>query len=95
MIEAYDGNEGIELAKKHTPDLILMDIALPGIDGIEAFKAIRKVPTLQHVPIIALTASAMVNDREAILSHGFDVYIPKPIDEKVFYKSINEVLYGK
>ncbi len=95
MIEAYDGKEGIEKAKEHSPDLILMDIALPGIDGIEAFKAIRKHPTLQHVPVIALTASAMVNDREAILSHGFDVYIPKPIDEKVFYKSINEVLYGK
>ncbi len=95
MYEAFNGNEGIVKAKEHIPDLILMDIALPGIDGIDAFKSIRKEPTLQHIPVIALTASAMVNDREAILAHGFDVYIPKPIDEKVFFKSINEVLYGK
>lgn len=94
VIEAVDGYEGIELAKKHNPHLILMDIALPGIDGIEAFKAIRNNANLQHIPVIALTASAMIHDRETILAHGFDVYITKPIDAKLFFKTINEVLYG-
>lgn len=95
VIEAVDGRIGIEMAKKHVPDLILMDIALPEIDGIEAFKAIRILSELQHIPIIALTASAMIQDREKILAHGFNAYIAKPIIEKEFSKSINEVLYGK
>ncbi len=94
VIEAVDGNEGIEMAGKHIPHLILMDIALPGMNGIEAFKTIRKDPRLQHVPIIALTASAMVSDRETILAHGFDDYIAKPIDEKLFFRSIRGALYG-
>lgn len=94
VIEAGDGYAGIEMAKKHNPNLILMDIALPGMDGIEAFKQIRKNPLLEHIPVFAITASAMLHDREAILAHGFDVYIAKPIDEKLFYKKIKEVLYG-
>jgi signal transduction histidine kinase/DNA-binding response OmpR family regulator/HAMP domain-containing protein len=94
-IEAIDGREGIAMAKKHKPHLILMDIALPGMDGIEAFKAIRKDARMQHIPIIALTASAMTTDRETILAHGFDGYLVKPIEEKVFFKTIDEVLFGK
>lgn len=95
VIEAIDGSEGIAMAKKYKPHLILMDIALPGMDGIEAFKAIRKNARIQHIPIIALTASAMTSDRETILAHGFDGYLVKPIEEKVFFKTINEVLFGK
>ncbi|MDR3652984.1 MAG: response regulator [Paludibacter sp.] len=95
IIEAEDGAQGVVMAKKHTPNLILMDIALPGVDGIEAFKSIRNNGQLSHIPIIALTASAMTTDRETILSHGFDAYLAKPIDEKVFFNTINEVLYGK
>jgi signal transduction histidine kinase/DNA-binding response OmpR family regulator/HAMP domain-containing protein len=95
VIEAFDGSDGITMAKKHKPHLILMDIALPGLDGIEAFKAIRKDGRMQHIPIIALTASAMTSDRETILAHGFDGYLVKPIEEKVFFKTINEVLFGK
>jgi len=72
-----------------------MDIALPGVDGIEAFKTIRNDGKLSHIPIIALTASAMTSDRETILAYGFDAYLSKPIDEKVFFNTINEVLYGK
>ncbi len=94
LIEAVNGTEGVVKAKESVPNLILMDIALPGIDGIEAFRQIREDPNLQHIPIIALTASAMIHDREAILSVGFDSYIPKPIDEKIFMKTINEILYG-
>ncbi|MDA3837821.1 MAG: response regulator [Candidatus Delongbacteria bacterium] len=95
VIEAVNGEEGIALTKKHKPDLVLMDIALPITDGILAFKTIRRDPSIRHIPVIALTASAMTSDRETILAHGFDGYIPKPIAEKDFFKTINEVLYGK
>jgi CheY-like chemotaxis protein len=82
------------MARKYLPNLILMDIALPGMDGIEAFKIIRKDARLLHIPVIALTASAMIEDREVILAHGFDGYVAKPIDEIVLFKTINETLYG-
>jgi CheY-like chemotaxis protein len=93
VLEAVDAHEGIEMAKKHVPNLILMDIALSGMDGIQAFRVIRDIPQLQHIPIIALTASAMLQDRETILSHGFDAFIAKPIIAKEFFDVINEVLY--
>ena len=95
VIEAVNGLEGLVMAKKCRPNLILMDIALPELDGIEAYKAIRRDASLQNIPVIALTASAMTSDREAILSYGFNAYIAKPIDEKLFFITINEVLYGK
>jgi CheY-like chemotaxis protein len=95
VLEAVNGNEAIELAIKHLPNLILMDIELPGMDGVEAFKTIRSKPELQYIPVIALTASAMTSDREAILAHGFNAYIAKPIDAPAFFKTINEILYGK
>jgi len=95
VIEATDGIGAVEMARKHKPDLILMDIDLPKMNGIAAFKIIRQDAGLQHIPVIALTASAMIADRETILAHGMDAYIPKPIDEKEFFKTINKVLYGK
>ena len=95
VIEALDGIEAVEMAREHQPDLILMDIDLPKRNGIAAFKIIRQDAALQHIPVIALTASAMLADRETILAHGFDAYIPKPIDEETFFRTINSVLYGK
>jgi signal transduction histidine kinase/DNA-binding response OmpR family regulator len=95
VIEATDGIGAVDMAKKHLPDLILMDINLPKMSGIAAFKIIRKDAALQHIPVIALTASVMIADRETILGHGMDAFIPKPIDEEVFFKTINKVLYGK
>ena len=95
ILEAKDGIDGVAMAEEYLPNLILMDIALPGMDGVEAFKLIRKNGQLARIPIIALTASAMTSDRETILAHGFDAYLVKPIDEKVFFNTINEVLYGK
>jgi len=94
VLEAFDAISGINIAKEKIPNLILMDIALPGMSGIDAFKEIRKMPSLEHIPIIALTASAMLHDRETILAHGFDAFISKPIIENQFYNVINEVLYG-
>ncbi len=95
VLEAVNGNEAVEMAQKHVPDFILMDIALPELDGIQAFKQIRNNPHLTHIPVIALTASAMLSERETILAYGFDAYIPKPIDEKQFFEIINHVMYGK
>jgi len=95
ILEARDGTQGFQMANEHLPHLILMDIALPGVNGIEAFNVIRNTGLLAHIPIIALTASAMTLDRETILAHGFDSYISKPIDEKVFFNTINKVLNGK
>lgn len=95
VIEAIDGGEAIQMARENHPDLILMDIALPGINGIEAFYEIRKIPELSNTLIIALTASAMEKDRESILAHGFDAFIPKPIIVQEFNRIIGEVLYGR
>ena len=92
IIEAINGEEGVAMALKHKPHFILMDIALPDMDGIEAFKLIRNNVHLQHIAVIALTASAMTSDREIILAHGFDAYIPKPIDGKIFIETINRIL---
>ncbi|GMT44873.1 MAG: hypothetical protein IEMM0006_0705 [bacterium] len=88
-IEAYDGQDGIIKAKTYHPDLILMDIAMPVMNGFRAFDAIRKEKNLKHIPIVAVTASAMTADRDEILHYGFDGYISKPIDIDKFEKTIN------
>ena len=90
IFNAEDGRTGVELAKKHLPHLILMDIVLPGMNGIEALNEIRKEKTLKFVSIIAISASAMKGDREDFIALGFDDYISKPIDDKVFEKTIEE-----
>ncbi len=95
VIEAADGQAGLDQARKHRPDLILTDISLPGLDGFEELAAIRADETLCHIPVIAVTASAMKGNREEIMAHGFDGYISKPIDHQVFMSTIREVLYGK
>jgi len=91
IIEAADGLASVEQARAHVPDLILMDISLPVMDGFKAFDAIRNMGALRHIPIIALTASAMKGHREKILAHGFDDYIPKPIDGKL----LETIIHGK
>ena len=95
ILEAVNAEEAISISKKNRPHLILMDISLPGMDGIQAFTKIRQTTESQNIPIIALTASAMTSDRETILAHGFDGYIGKPIDEKEFFLTIDKILYGK
>ena len=92
IIEAEDGRTGVEQAKKHQPHLILMDIALPGMNGIEALNEIRKEQSLEFVPVIAISASAMKGDREDFIALGFDGYISKPIDNTFFLKTIAEYL---
>ncbi len=92
ILEAEDGITAIELAKKHKPHLILMDIALPGINGIETLREIRKYKALQDTPVIAVSASAMKGDKENFIALGFDGYVPKPIDNNVFSRVIKEWL---
>ena len=88
--EADNAVMGIEMACNNPPDLILMDMSMPEMDGMTATAHIRNIPELNHVPIIALTANAMQGDREKTLDAGCDGYIPKPIDvdrfpSEVFY----------
>ena len=94
VIEAADGLAGVEQARTHTPDLILMDLSLPVMDGFKAFDAIRSQDALMHIPIIALTASAMKGTREEVLAYGFDGHISKPIDRELFDAAIREKLCG-
>jgi CheY-like chemotaxis protein len=80
LVEAVTGIEGVEFAGKFRPGLILMDIALPEMNGIEALHRIRSNPLTGNIPIVAVTASAMSGDRDAIVAEGFDGYVSKPID---------------
>lgn len=95
VVEANNGLEAIKIANEKMPDLILMDIGLPEMDGITSFKTIRNNPKTSKIPIIAITASAMNNERETILALGFEAYLSKPIDSGIFFKVIKEVLYGR
>jgi CheY-like chemotaxis protein len=87
-LTAADGREGIAVAQRETPDVILMDLQLPIMDGYEAARQMREVPTLHGVPIIAVTAFAMVGDRDKILARGFDGYIAKPITPERFVSEV-------
>ncbi len=92
VIEAADGRAALEQAGRYRPDIILTDLALPVMDGIELLAAIRMDKALRAIPVIAVTASAMKGDRETILAHGFDGYLSKPIDHQVLMKSLREIL---
>lgn len=83
-IEAPDGETGVRLAAERRPKLILMDIQMPGIDGIEALRRIRSGEGTRDIPTVALTASVMSGDRERFDQAGFDGFIAKPIDIKTF-----------
>jgi len=94
-IEAGTAEEGIELAASRKPDLILMDIQLPGMNGIEALKVLRGKPDTASIPVVAVTASVMQQDRTLITEAGFDGYISKPINIKEFLESVGRALARK
>lgn len=91
-IESETAEEGIKLALTQSPALILMDIQLPGIDGITALKQLRVDPKTKDIPVIAITASAMTHNRKTMLAEGFDGYQTKPISLKEFLGEIERVL---
>jgi len=91
-IESETGEEGVELARSRQPALVLMDIQLPGIDGITALKRLRADPATHDIRVMAVTASAMTQDRQTILAAGFDGYQSKPINVKGFLEAVQELL---
>ncbi len=92
VLEARTGEQGVELAVKEKPDLILMDIQLPGIDGLEATKRIRESEADGKTPIIAITSYAMIGDRKKALNAGCTGYIEKPIDPETFMAKLEKYL---
>lgn len=92
VVEAVDGEEAITKARAENPDLILLDIYLPKMDGYEAAKRLKGDSDLRHIPIIALTAHAMKGNREEALAVGCDGYIPKPINVRELPKQIERFL---
>jgi len=92
LLSALDGNKGIQLARANQPDVILMDINLPGISGIEALKILREDPTTAHIPVVALSANAMARDIERGLAAGFFSYLTKPIKVAEFMQALDTAL---
>ena len=82
VVEAHDGNEAVAAARREKPDLILMDISIPGMDGWEATRVLRADEATRHIPIIALTAHALPDDRERAQAVGFNAYLAKPIEPR-------------
>lgn len=92
VIRGRDGREGIDLATRENPELILLDIQLPVMDGYETARELRKIPGVSTVPIVALTSYAMAGDREKALEAGCSGYIEKPINPKTFTEQIGHYL---
>ena len=91
-LEAVTAEDGIRLAAERKPDLILMDIQLPGMNGIDALKVLRADPATAAIPVIAVTASVMQQDRNLITQAGFDGYIGKPLNLKEFLDAVRTML---
>jgi len=91
---ARTGEEGVTLALKEPPDLVLMDLQLPGIDGMEALRQLRASQRTADIPVVAVTAQAMKQDRERALEAGFDGYVEKPISVRVFPDQVRGFLEG-
>jgi CheY-like chemotaxis protein len=89
-LEATTGAEAVDMASEHTPDLVLMDIQLPDLDGVEALHRLRANARTATIPVLALTAQAMHGDRERFLAAGFDGYLSKPVDVRELIGTVRE-----
>ncbi len=94
-IEAGTAEDGIVLARERKPDLILMDIQLPGMNGIEAIGVLRADPATADIPVVAVTASVMPQDRNKITEAGFNAYVGKPINLKEFLDTVRNMLESR
>ena len=92
VLTACDGIEGVDAAKRERPDLILMDLSMPELDGWGALTFIRQDESVAHIPIVAVTAHALKGDREKALAHGFDEYVTKPIDPVALLDAVEKFL---
>ena len=95
VIEAETGEEGVRLARERRPRLVLMDIRLPGIDGVEALRRLRADETTREIPVMAMTASVMSADRQKIMAAGFEAYQSKPINVTDFIAAVAQLLEGR
>jgi len=94
LLEAEDGQEALKIAVRDKPDLIIMDIQLPKMSGLEVTRKLRQMPTFNHVPIIATTAYAMKGDKEKFIESGCDAYLSKPIDTRELPRVVEGMLSG-
>jgi two-component system, cell cycle response regulator DivK len=92
VLEAHDGAEGIALARTHKPDLILLDMQMPVMDGLEAARLLKADPETRGIKILAVTSFAMKGDRERILAAGCDEYMAKPIDTRQLPLMVRQIL---
>ena len=92
VVEAETAEDGLRFVQEERPELVLMDIHLPGIDGIEALRRLRQDPATRTIPVMAVTASAMTTDRAKIMAAGFDGYQSKPISVKPFLAAVRDLL---
>jgi two-component system cell cycle response regulator DivK len=89
-LEATTGIEAVDMASEHTPDLVLMDVQLPDLDGVQALHRLRADQRTAGIPVLALTAQAMRGDRERFLAEGFDGYLSKPVDVRELIGTVRE-----
>jgi CheY-like chemotaxis protein len=92
ILQAVDGADGVRMAEQNKPDLILMDLGMPVMDGWEATRTIKANATLKHIPVIAVTSHAMVGDEIEARKAGCDDYLPKPIDEEALLAKIKKFI---
>jgi len=95
VLSAEGGAEGVKAALAHAPDLVLMDVQMPGMDGVSALSRLRAEPRTASLTVVALTALTMKGDRERLLAEGFDGYLEKPIRYKEFLASVAALLEGR
>ena len=93
-LEAVTGEDGVRMAKERKPDLVLMDIQLPGLNGIDALKQLRADPSTARIPIVAFTASVTPTDRSQIDEAGFDGFLSKPVNLKEFIETVQRICAG-
>lgn len=94
VVAVENGEDGVALAGAEHPDLVLMDIQLPGIDGVEALRRLREDAATAAIPVVAFTASVMAGDRSRVTAAGFDAFVSKPIDLKPFLATLAKLLDG-